>query len=138
MKDADKLVGDGERAFRERLGGRGHPLVVNQWASWCESCRFEFRFFREMAREHRKTVAFLRLDSQGNEPDAGEFLRELPVGFPSVFDPDASVARSLGGGTAWPTTFFFDRRGRQVHTKLGAYATVEQLEQDIERYALRG
>ena len=91
-----------------------------------------------MAREHRKTVAFLRLDSQGNEPDAGEFLRELPVGFPSVFDPDASVARSLGGGTAWPTTFFFDRRGRQVHTKLGAYATVEQLEQDIERYALRG
>jgi hypothetical protein len=31
---------------------------------------------------------------------------------------------------------FFDRRGELVNVKIGAYATAELLEQDIERWAL--
>jgi hypothetical protein len=33
-------------------------------------------------------------------------------------------------------TFYFDSDGKQVHTRIGAYATAEQLEADIRRFAL--
>lgn len=134
---ADQIVGDGSAAFGRRMTAlRGHPVVVNQWASWCDSCRFEFPFFQTAVRRHRDRVAFVGLDS-GDERDAAEaFLREMPVGFPSVFDRDAAVAQSLGGGRSWPMTFFFDRTGKQVHTRIGAYATADQLEADIQRFAL--
>lgn len=63
-------------------------------------------------------------------------LCEMAVGFPSVFDRDATVARSLGGGRSWSMTFFFDRGGKQVHTRIGVYATSDQLDVDIKRFAL--
>jgi cytochrome c biogenesis protein CcmG/thiol:disulfide interchange protein DsbE len=137
VDQADQIVGEGMEAFESRLRQlRGHPVVVNQWASWCTSCRFEFPFFADAVKRHRATVAFLGLDSEDERGSAEAFLEELPVGFPSIFDPDAEVAAAFGGGQAWPTTMFFDRRGELVNVKLGAYATAELLEQDIERWAL--
>jgi cytochrome c biogenesis protein CcmG/thiol:disulfide interchange protein DsbE len=137
LKQGDQIVGEGREAFEQRLRDlRGHPVVVNQWASWCTSCRFEFPFFADAVKRHRANVAFLGLDSQDERGSAEAFLEELPVGFPSIFDPDAEVAAAYGGGQAWPTTMFFDREGELVNVKIGAYATAELLEQDIRRWAL--
>ncbi len=139
VRDADRIVGEGEAALQQRLAAlRGHPVVLNQWASWCTSCRFEFPFFRSAAARHRERVAFLGLDSRDARANAEDFLREMPVGFPSVFDPDATLAASFGAGSAWPTTVFLDERGERVHVKIGAYANEQQLEDDIRRHALRG
>jgi len=136
-QQGDQIVGEGKDAFAEQLRKlRGHPVVVNQWASWCPNCRFEFPFFANAAKRHRDEVAFVGLDSQDDQGSAEAFLEEFPVGFPSVFDPDAEVAAAYGGGQAWPTTMFFDRTGELVHVKIGAYATADLLEQDIERWAL--
>ena len=137
VREGDRIVGEGREAFDRRLEAlRGHPVVVNQWASWCESCRFEFSFFADAARRYRAEVAFVGLDSQDDRGGAEEFLEELPVGFPSIFDRDAEIAAAYGGGQAWPTTIFFDRAGEVAHVKIGAYATAELLDEDIERYAL--
>jgi thiol-disulfide isomerase/thioredoxin len=139
VKDADKFVGEGEEALQERLRRlRGHRVVVNQWASWCEPCRFEIPFFRSMTAKYSKQVAFVGIDMQDDRGAAEEFMRELPSGFPSIFDPEGSVTASLGGGAASPTTFFLDEQGDVVNVKIGAYATAELLEQDIRRYALTG
>jgi cytochrome c biogenesis protein CcmG, thiol:disulfide interchange protein DsbE len=137
VEQADQIVGEGREAFQQRLRAlSGHPVVVNQWASWCTSCRFEFPFFAEAVKRHRAKVAFLGLDSQDERGNAEAFLEEFPVGFPSIFDPDAEVAAAYGGGRAWPTTMFFDAEGELVNVKIGAYATAELLEQDIRRWAL--
>jgi thiol-disulfide isomerase/thioredoxin len=137
VEQADQIVGEGTEAFKRRLHDlRGHPVVVNQWASWCPNCRVEFPFFADAVRRHRAKVAFLGLDSQDERGSAEAFLEELPVGFPSILDPDARVAAAYGGGQAWPTTMFFDRTGEVVNVKIGAYATAELLEQDIQRWAL--
>ena len=115
---------------------RGVPVVVNQWASWCPNCKFEFPFFQREAKRFQKKVAFLGLDSQDNQGDAESFLKQYPVTYPSVFDPSASEAASIGAGQSWPTTVFIDRSGEVANVHIGAYATEEQLRADVERYAL--
>ncbi len=99
-----------------RIGGTRvcQPVVVNQWASWCEPCRAEFPFFQASAEAHAADIAFVGIDMQ-DEPSAAEaFLAELPVPYPSISDPDAAQIRSLGGGVVSPTTVFIDEQGEVV------------------------
>ena len=136
-KQANEIVGEGIGDFQKRLKQlHGHPVVINQWASWCPNCRAEFPYFRSAVARYRDKVAFLGLDSQDNKGDAQEFLKQTPADFPSIFDGDASVAAVIGGGQSWPTTFFLDRKGEVAQVHIGAHATEEQLTQDIQRYAL--
>jgi cytochrome c biogenesis protein CcmG, thiol:disulfide interchange protein DsbE len=136
VREANKIIdGDGD-LLKDKLDTlRGFPVVVNQWASWCEPCRFEFPFFSAAARRHRSEIAFLGIDMQDSKGDAKEFLEELPVPFPSIFDPDAAYISSIGGGRASPTTVFIDVEGEVVSVHPGAYASLDALERDIQRYA---
>lgn len=135
-RQAGELVGGGPEAFEERLRGlRGHPVVVNKWASWCDPCRKEFPFFQRLSVELGREVAFVGVDSQDNADDAAEFLREYPVPFPSYEDPDQKVAQVFKGHLAFPTTAFYDRRGTLAFVHQGGYATEARLREDIDRYA---
>jgi cytochrome c biogenesis protein CcmG/thiol:disulfide interchange protein DsbE len=138
-RQAGQLLDGGPDAFEARVEAlRGHPVVVNQWASWCGPCRYEFPFFQSLASKYAGRVAFLGVNSQDARGDAEDFLREFPVPFPHYYDEDASVARLFRGGRAWPTTAFYDAAGELVNTHLGAYASESKLDDDIRRYALGG
>lgn len=146
IKDLPKTLADNraeaneileEGSLQDKLADlRGHPVVVNQWASWCEPCRAEFPFFRDAAEAHAKDVAFLGIDMQDDRGAAEDFLAELPVPYPSVDDPDAAAIGSLGGGIVSPTTVFIDEQGEVVEVFQGSYVSREQLEADIERHLL--
>ena len=136
---ANRLLDGGPEVFKRRLRAlRGYPVVVNQWASWCGPCRFEFPFVQRLAHKYEGRVVFLGVNSQDAREDAEEFLRELPLPFPSYYDQDASIARLFGGGRAWPTTGFYDAEGKLTKTHLGAYASEAKLDEDLTRYALGG
>jgi thiol-disulfide isomerase/thioredoxin len=135
--DANRIFDGGVDAFRRRLGAlRGHPVVVNQWASWCGPCRFEFPFFQKLAERYDGRVAFLGVDSQDERKSAAKFLREYPVPYPHYYDPDAKVARVFRGGQSWPTTAFYDASGKLAFTHIGGYASLDKLEQEIREHAL--
>ncbi len=112
----------------------GHPVVVNQWASWCDPCRAEFPYFADSAEANAGEIAFLGIDMQDSREAAEQFLAESPVPYPSVFDPSASQIASLGGGVVSPTTVFIDEKGEIVNVFQGSYASRQDLEQDIERH----
>ena len=132
----NQLLNGGRRAFVARLAElRGHPVVVNKWASWCGPCRAEFPFFQKQAIERGKRVAFLGVDSQDNAGDASEFLERYPVAYPSYKDPDLDIAAEIKAVAAFPSTVFYDSKGKIAHTKVGGYSKEEQLATDIERYA---
>jgi len=113
---------------------KGVSVVINQWASWCTNCRAEFPFFQQAGRQDAGRVAFVGLDSQDSKSNAVAFLRQFPVDYPSVFDPSASQAQSLGGGQGWPTTIYLDAAHKITYVHEGAYPTLQSLEQDIANY----
>lgn len=136
---ASRLLDGGVPAFKSRLAAlHGHPVVVNQWASWCPPCRQEFPYFQRVAARYGDRVAFLGVDAADSRSDARDFLAKFPTPYPHYFDPDNKVDRLFHGGAAWPTTAFYDRRSRLVFTHPGAYGSQADLVTDIRRYVLRG
>ncbi len=83
-------------------------------------------------------MAFLGVDSQDNRDDAEGFMKQYPTPFPHYFDPDVEIARLFRGGTAWPTTAFYNAAGELTKTHIGAFAKQADLDESIRRYALGG
>jgi thiol-disulfide isomerase/thioredoxin len=137
--EANQIIDGGTEALDAKLAElEGHPVVVNQWGSWCPPCRAEFPFFAESADAHADEVAFLGVDIQDDRAAAEAFLDELPVPYPSIYDQDAEAVASIGWTQVSPTTWFFDERGEVVHQRPGAYPDRAALEADIQRFLLSG
>jgi cytochrome c biogenesis protein CcmG, thiol:disulfide interchange protein DsbE len=135
-EERNELLDGGEEAFRDRLEElRGHPVVVNKWASWCGPCRAEFPFFQRQAVQRAREVAFIGVNSTDNDASAEEFLEEFPVPYPSYKDPDQEIAAVFDGVAAFPSTAFYDSKGKLQYLKQGGYPKESKLAEDIERYA---
>jgi cytochrome c biogenesis protein CcmG/thiol:disulfide interchange protein DsbE len=136
VRQSNEILGGGEKAFGRQIEAlRGHPIVVNKWASWCGPCRFEFPFFRSLAKKNGKTIAFLGVDSRDSRKEAEDFLEEFPVPYPSFYDRTGEVARVFRGDRAFPTTAFYNEGGELVFTKQGGYASEAALAEDLRQYA---
>jgi cytochrome c biogenesis protein CcmG, thiol:disulfide interchange protein DsbE len=136
-EQASQLLPGGLPALRARLTTlRGHPVVINKWASWCEPCRAEFGAFQHASVTQGREVAFIGIDSgESGRADALAFLRSFPVSYPSYYDQSGQAGMAITDSTFTPVTVFYDARGRRyIHQ--GPYATTARLEQDVRRYAL--
>jgi thiol-disulfide isomerase/thioredoxin len=130
------LLGGGPAAFRARLASlRGHPVVVNQWASWCGPCRAEFPHFQRLSRSLGKRVAFVGVDSMDNDGDAAAFLKRYPIVYPSYKDGNGKVAQVFNGVGPLPKTIFYSRSGKLQYVHVGQYRDEAALRRDITRYA---
>jgi cytochrome c biogenesis protein CcmG, thiol:disulfide interchange protein DsbE len=133
--EADQLVGGGRKAFDARLRRlRGHPVVVNKWASWCGPCRAEFPIFQQVAAARGTTTAFMGVNAGDKTPAARRFLAARPLPFPSYEDPDEAISRALEVPANYPSTVFIDARGKRVFIHTGQYVSAQELTTDIDRY----
>jgi cytochrome c biogenesis protein CcmG/thiol:disulfide interchange protein DsbE len=136
--DGGVVLDGGLAAYEDQIAAlEGYPIVVNKWASWCGPCRAEFPHLQNQAAEHADEVAFLGVDTDDSAAAAETFLRDNPVPYPSISDPDKEIATSLGA-IEFPSTIFYDDQGEIAYLRRGVYATEEELAADIERYALDG
>ena len=104
-----KLEGGGEESLEDY---RGHVVVLNYWASWCEPCRAEsplLQRFHERIAKRGATV--LGVDVQDVSTDALAFTKEYGLTYPMLRDGDGDT-RDEFGIIGLPETFVIDRRGR--------------------------
>jgi thiol-disulfide isomerase/thioredoxin len=118
---ANQLIDEDVTARLAKL--KGVPVVVNMWASWCPNCRAEFGYFQSLSKAYDGKVAFLGLDSNDKRGDAESFLKQFPIPYPSINDPGAAQARSVGAGLGWPTTIFYDAKGKRRFVRQGGYTS---------------
>ncbi len=116
---------------------RSHPVVVNNWASWCGPCQSEFPVFQKVSASLGRQVAFVGIDGKDANPSAAAFLRRFPVSYPSYVDPSATIASAELITAAYPETAFYDRTGHRVFVHAGPYLTPSELLRDIRLYVLR-
>jgi cytochrome c biogenesis protein CcmG, thiol:disulfide interchange protein DsbE len=131
-----ELLGGGPAAYKQRLADlKGHPVVVNQWASWCGPCRAEFPHFQRLSVALGKKVAFMGVDTMDNDEDAAAFLKRYPVAYPSFKDGDGKVSQVFNGVGPLPKTVFYDASGKLQYIHVGQYRNEAALRRDISRYA---
>jgi cytochrome c biogenesis protein CcmG, thiol:disulfide interchange protein DsbE len=137
-RQAGELLGGGETAFAARLATlRGHPVIVNKWASWCGPCTYEFPFFQRASVRFGRRVAFVGVDGGDTSDHARAFLRTRWLSYPSYEDPHEQIARTIEAPNNYPITVYLDRAGKVAYVHQGEYRDEAALVADVERYALR-
>lgn len=100
-------------------GLKGHPVLLNFWASWCEPCRAEMPSLEGLATRHERAgLVVLAVNFKEPAPVIRRFLEQRPFSLPILLDRDGAAA------TAWtprvfPTTVLIDRHGTPRQSVLG-------------------
>ena len=133
----NELHGGGVKAFDAQLRAlRGYPVVVNMWASWCDPCRRELPLLQREALARGTRVAFLGVDVTDDADRAKQVLQRIPLPYPSFADPRSNIATGRFRARVFPTTAFYDARGKLTILKQGEFPTQAQLSEAVDRYAL--
>ena len=97
---------------------RGHPLIINFWASWCVPCRAEAPELQSAYEQfHAQGLVVLGVNDavSDSRDNAAKFVAEFHLGYPIPLDNDGKVSDAYHV-PGIPTTFFVDAHGviRQV------------------------
>jgi peroxiredoxin len=113
---------------------KGHPVLVNFFASWCTQCAAELQFMQQSYQRHQAD-GFVIVGVNGLETGDGVgFYHQFGLTFPAVYDPGnpGKIARAYNVTTSLPVSVFIDKSGRVDLIQLGAL-TPDLLEQDIKK-----
>ena len=136
-RKGNTVLGGSTKAFQAQIDAlRGHPVVINKWASWCGPCRTEFPIFQHAATQYGKRVAFLGVNANDHDAAARRFLKSESLPYPSFSDRNLAISGKLGIVPIFPTTVFLDADGKRQYIHQGYYTSTAALARDIRRYAL--
>jgi cytochrome c biogenesis protein CcmG/thiol:disulfide interchange protein DsbE len=94
---------------------RGHPVVMNFWASWCVECIAEHTSLaNSWQRFGNEGVVFLSVLYQDTPSNAEGFLDGLVGNWPDLYDKDGRTALDYGV-TGVPETVFISPDGVITH-----------------------
>jgi thiol-disulfide isomerase/thioredoxin len=101
---------------------RGHAVMLNFWATWCEPCRAEMPSLQALARRHEADgLIVLTVNYQEAEPTIRRFLDQTPIALPVLLDRDGAAARAWTP-RVFPSTVLIDRSGRPRRVIVGEVA----------------
>lgn len=98
---------------------KGHPVVVNFWASWCTPCRSEFPVLRDaLAANAADGLVLVGVLFKDDPAPAQDFIASFGATWPTLDDPDDSAA------AAWrvaapPQTYFISPDGVVKSIQIG-------------------
>ncbi len=99
----------------------GKVVVVNFMAGWCPTCWAEVSDFVEVYRElSGEGLVIIGVSLQTPVSQTGAMISQLDIPYPVFMDKSGNVALNRFKLRAMPSTFVFDRQGKQVRRLDGA------------------
>lgn len=98
---------------------KGHPLILNFWASWCVSCKQEARLIESYWQKLKGTdVRLAGIAIQDTVESAKKFADFFGKTYILGLDTDGKASIDYGV-TGVPETFFIDTKGTIRHKEAG-------------------
>lgn len=114
---------------------KGHPVILNFWATWCGPCKLEMPWFEEFSKKYQGqglVILGLNQDDGMAPADVAKVARRIGVSYP-VLMPDGGevVSKAYGGVDYLPETFYVNRAGKVISVSAGA-PSKDQMEAMIQ------
>ena len=118
VANGSDLGGDGKALSVSQL--RGHPVLLDFWATWCRYCRAEAPIVDALSKRwHDKGVVFVGVSTdRPEEGDPGQFARAHGMTFPIVSDALGTASRAYGIESL-PTVVILSSAGKVVAVRAG-------------------
>ncbi|MBW4040076.1 MAG: TlpA family protein disulfide reductase [Acidobacteria bacterium] len=113
---------------------KGHPIVMNFWATYCGPCRLEMPWFQQLEGKYQaQGLVVLGLDQDEGMAtrEIADAAKKVGVSYPILL-PDDKVASSYQLGDYLPETIYIDKNGKVVDQTVGAHSK-DELEADIQK-----
>lgn len=112
---------------------REKVVVVNFWASWCESCKPEAKDLEDAYQSYRSRgdVIFLGVDYVDTEPEALAYLEEFGVTYPNGPDLRTKISQAYRIRGV-PETFIIDQQGIIAHLQIGPFRSLQEIQGIID------
>lgn len=103
---------------------RGHPVLLNIWATWCPPCRAETPRLEEAWRAYRsRGLVVVGIEQQDAPATVRDFVARFGVTYPVLLDEEGKYGAAAGFGL--PTSAFLDRGGNIAGVFEGGMSDVD-------------
>jgi thiol-disulfide isomerase/thioredoxin len=120
--DAILALKDLSGADRSLAKYRGHIVVLNFWATWCEPCKKEMPDLSAIQNDYvARGVQVIGAagDAPADSAKVMKFIREFEINFPVWVGATTGDMERFGVGSVLPATVVIDRNGKIVRRQIG-------------------
>lgn len=112
---------------------KGSVVVINFWASWCESCKPEAKDLEDAYQSYlsRGDVVFLGVDYVDTEPEALAYLEEFGITYPNGPDLRTKISQAYRIRGV-PETFVINQAGIITHLQIGPFRSLAEIQSYID------
>jgi len=93
---------------------RGHPVLVDFWATWCEPCRTSIPVYGKLFNQRRGSgFTVIGIDEDDAKTDVVAFAQKNSIPYPLLRDPKRAAFNKFHV-RGLPTAFLIDADGKIV------------------------
>jgi cytochrome c biogenesis protein CcmG, thiol:disulfide interchange protein DsbE len=102
---------------------RGHVVVIDFWATWCDACTKELKYFVRARQTFGNRIEVVTVSNELHDV-AASYLRQWNIDLPLVEDLSGAISR-LYSVSAVPVTLVLDAAGDVSYVSVGGLSWPE-------------